>query len=164
LYVHHLPVVFGISVGLALAAAAVAVLVDPTAGAWPVALACVVPAALGAGSGAIVNVLMGAPDPVGSAAGAWAMAPPEAAGMRLLFRLVWPPALATLGMLPVLLARNALESGLPPAEAALDGITPGLAVAALVAAWARYRQDIARWWAAQMEQALPQRQAGSANG
>jgi hypothetical protein len=165
LYLRHLPMVVVVSVGLAAAAAVVAVLSDPTDGAWPVGLACVIPAALGAASGAAVNVLMGAPDPAGSASGAWAIAPPEAAGMRLLFRLVWPPALATFGVLPVLVARAAAEAGRPPAEAALSGIGPGIGVFLLVAAWARYRQDVARWWATQMEQAMPsKRPAGSTGG
>jgi hypothetical protein len=156
IYVRHLPVVVAVSLGLATLAAVVAVVSDPVDGAWPVALACIVPAALGAASGAVVNVLMGAPDPVGAAAGAWAMAPPEAAGMRLLFRLVWPPALATFGVLPVLIAKAALEDGRPPAEAALAGVLPGISIAVLVGGWMRYRQDIRAWWAAQVGQAFPQ--------
>jgi hypothetical protein len=164
LYLRHLPVVGTVSLGAALLAAAVAVLADPVDGAVAVAAACVVPAALGAASGAIVNVLMGAPDPAGSASGAWAVAPPEAAGMRLLFRLVWPPALATLGVVPVLLARAAAEDGRAPAEAALAGLVPGCALFALVAGWVRFRQDIAKWWSSQLAQAFPERPAPGGTG
>jgi hypothetical protein len=164
LYVRHLPVVLGVSLLAGGIAAVAAVLADPTDGAVPVAAACVVPAALGAAAGAVVNVLMGAPDPAGSASGAWAVAPPEAAGMRLLFRLVWPPALATFGILPVLLAREALQDGRPPAEAALAGVLPGIGIFLLVAGWARYRQDIATWWSSQMGQAFPDRAAAGTTG
>jgi hypothetical protein len=164
IYVWHLPMVVVVGVGLAAAAAAVAVLVDPVPGAWPVAAACVVPAGLAAASGAVVNVLMGAPDPVGGATGAWAVAPPEAAGMRMLFRLVWPPALASFGMLPVLLAREAALDGRPAVEAALAGVGPGLSITVLVAGWARYRQDISRWWSAQMQQAFPSPAGRGADG
>jgi hypothetical protein len=155
IYVWHLPMVVVVCLGLAAAAAAVAVLIDPVPGAWPVAAACVVPAGLAAACGAVVNVLMGAPDPAGGASGAWAVAPPEAAGMRMLFRLVWPPALATVGLLPVLLAREAVLDGRPAVEAAMNGVSPGLSIMVLVAGWARYRQDISRWWSAQMQQAFP---------
>jgi hypothetical protein len=158
-YVGHLPVVAGVSIVLAAAAAAVAVLVDPVHGAWPVAAACVVPAGLAASAGAVVNVLMGAPDPAGAAGGAWSLAPPEAAGMRLLYRLALPPALAVSGITPVLIARAALEDGRPPAEAALDGLLPAAAVFALVGGWVRFRDDIRRWWATQMDQALPSNRA-----
>jgi hypothetical protein len=163
-YVRHLPVVAVVGLGLAAAAAAVAVAVDPVEGAWAVAAACVVPAGLGAAAGAAVNVLMGAPDPAGGASGAWAVAPPEAAGMRLLFRLVWPPAIAVGCTLPVLLARGAAEAGRPPAEAALQGVLPAVGLAVLVAAWARYRQDVARWWAAQLERTFPSGTPGRAAG
>jgi hypothetical protein len=93
------------------------------------------------------------------------MAPPEAAGMRLLFRLVWPPALATFGVLPLLVARAAMEAGRPPAEAALAGIPPGIGSVILIGGWARYRQDISRWWATQLGQAFPtQRPSGAGDG
>jgi hypothetical protein len=161
-YLGHLPVVVLVSLALAAAAAAVAVLVDPVEGAWPVALACIVPAGLAAAAGATVNVLMGAPDPAGGggSAGAWALAPPEAAGMRMMYRLAFPPALAVLGVLPLLLARSAVEGGRPPAEAAMDGLPPALLVFTLVAGWVRFRDDIKRWWASQMDQALPTGKAG----
>lgn len=154
-YVGHLPVVTLVSVLLATAAAAVAVVVDPGPGAWAVAAACVVPAGLAAAAGAVVNVLMGAPDPAGQAAGAWALAPPEAAGMRMMYRLAFPPALAIFGVTPALVARAALEDGRPPAEAALNGLLPALGIFALVGGWVRFRDDIKQWWAAQIDQAMP---------
>jgi hypothetical protein len=143
-----------VSLALAAAAAAVAVLVDPVDGAWPVAMACVVPAGLGAAAGAVVNVLMGAPDPAGGASGAWSLAPPEAAGMRVLYRLVWPPALAVFGATPLLIARAALDDQRPPAEAAMAGLLPALGIFVLVGGYARFREDMKGWWGKQMDAQL----------
>lgn len=161
-YLGHLPVVVAVSIGLAAAAAAVGVLVDPVTGAWPVAMACVLPAGLGAAAGATVNVLMGAPDPAGGggSTGAWALAPPEAAGMRMMYRLAFPPALAVFGAAPVLLARSALDRGRPPAEAAMSLLGPTLFVVTLVGGWVRFRDDIKQWWSTQMDQAIPSSKAG----
>jgi hypothetical protein len=155
LYAGHVPVTAVLCVGLAAAASVVAVLVDPVDGSWAVAAACVVPAGLGAAAAGIVSVLMGAPDPASVAGGGWSMAPPEAAGMRLAFRLVWPPALATGGLAPMLLARNALDDGPTAAPvAAVLGVLPlVLFVFGLVVAWARFRSDISAWWSRQMSMA-----------
>lgn len=155
IYLGHLPAIVIVSFGLAAAAAAVAVLVDPVDGAWSVALTCVAPAALLASAGAVVNVLMGAPDPAGSASGAWSLAPPEAAGMRLMYRLAFPPGLAIFGITPVLLARSAAEKGLPISEAASKGLLPAIGVFTMVGGWVRFRDDIKKWWSSQMQQAMP---------
>jgi hypothetical protein len=152
IYAGHVPVTAALCLGLAAATAVVAVLVDPVDGAWAVAAACVVPAGLGAAAAAIVSVLMGAPDPASAGGGTWSMAPPEAAGMRLAFRLVWPPALATGGLVPVLLARNAVDQGAAgsPVESVLGVLPLVLFVFGLVVAWARFRADISAWWSRQM--------------
>jgi hypothetical protein len=152
IYAGHVPVTAALCLGLAAATAVVAVLVDPVDGAWAVAAACVVPAGLGAAAAAIVSVLMGAPDPASVGGGTWSMAPPEAAGMRLAFRLVWPPALATGGLVPVLLARNAVDQGTAgsPVESVLGVLPLVLFVFGLVVAWARFRADISAWWSRQM--------------
>jgi hypothetical protein len=113
----------------------------------PVAAVVVVPLALGAVAGAIVSVLSGA----ASTSGNWAIAPPEAQGMRLAFRTAWPPALATAGTLPVLAARAAADAGDPAAPAA---VTVGLVVAVgfvLVCGWVRLREQISEWSGTQME-------------
>jgi hypothetical protein len=141
IHVRHLPAVFAASAGVALVAAVTAVLVDPVHGAWPVALACVPAAALGAGSGAVVNMLMGATPPAGSTSSAWNLAPPEAAGMRVVFRTAWPPAIATAGAASVVAAREAEQ-----AAAALAVAVGLVLLAALVCGWARFRDDISAWW------------------
>src|SRR5690606_20152448 len=89
-------------------------------------------------SGALVSVLGGQ----AKVEGAWSLVPPEAQGMRLLFRTAWPPGLAALGATPVLLARNAVDRG----EGALAGAQP-LAVPVIVVF------VIAAWWRQSMEAA-----------
>lgn len=148
-HVRHLPMVFTVGVLVAAVAAVVAVLVDPVPGAWPVAAACVPAAGLGAAAGATVNLLMGAPSPAGTTSSAWNLAPPEAAGIRLVYRTAWPPAIAVLGTSVVVAAREAGAEG-----ALLGGL--GLAgLAAIVAGWARVRDDIKAWFAKQMEAQQP---------
>ncbi len=68
--------------------------------------------------------------------------PEEAQGLRLLIRLAWPPALATIGFLPVLVARNATLSGAAPVPAMLDAALAVSAVAAAVMVWIRARADV----------------------
>jgi hypothetical protein len=101
-----------------------------------------VPLALGGLAGALVSVLGGQ----AKVEGAWSLAPPEAQGMRLLFRTAWPPGLAVIGALPTLVARNALDKG----DSAVAGGQPVavlvIVVFVLVAGWVRVRDDIAAWW------------------
>jgi hypothetical protein len=154
IYVRHLPAILTVSLGVAFVAAAVAVLVDPVPGAWSIATACVLPAALGATCGAVVNLVSGAVDTAVSASGAsaWSLAPPEAAGMRILFRTAWPPALAIIGTTPLLAARNVYEKGTGDVSAAGQGASGLLLVIfVLVAGWLRQREDIKAWWRKQSE-------------
>jgi hypothetical protein len=97
-------------------------------------------------AGAIVSVLSG---PMGSSE-AWAIAPPEAQGMRVVFRSAWPPALAVLGTVPVLAARAAIDTG-DPTAVAIRAATAVAVVFALVCGWVRLRDDIAMWTNQQME-------------
>jgi hypothetical protein len=124
------------------------------AGAWPVALACVIPAGLGAAAGASVNLLMSAPG-AAAATSAWNLAPPEAAGMRIVFKTAFPPALAIIGCAGVLIARSAFESGDDPTAGALAMLPPMVGVVILVAGWVRVREDIKAWWAVQAEAMQP---------
>jgi hypothetical protein len=62
-------------------------------------------------------------------------------------------------MLPVLLARTAFESGDEPVNVASGALLPTLAVFTLVCGWLRFRDDIKRWMAAQMDLQEQQRQA-----
>jgi hypothetical protein len=149
-HLRHLPVIVAVSIGVAVVACAVAVLIDPVAGGWGVAAACAVPAGLGAAAGATVNLLMGTTG-AASATSAWNLAPPEAAGVRIVLRTAFPPALAVLGCIGVLVARDAFSQGEDPAAAALATVPPMVGLMVLVAGWVRVRDDIRAWWAKQTE-------------
>lgn len=73
-----------------------------------------------------------------------AMVPsPEAEGPRLVLRLLWPPALATSGALPILIARNALLDEKPWLPPTLTCTAIVSAVAVLGLSWIRYRDQMA---------------------
>ena len=148
-HVRHLPAVVVVASLVAAVAAVAGVLVDPVAGAWPVALSCIPAAGIGAAAGAVVTLVMGAPAPAGSTSSAWNLAPPEAAGIRFVYRTGLPPAIAVLGAAAVLAAREEGVEGALLGAAALAGLL------ALVAVWVRFRDDAKAWFAAQMEAARP---------
>lgn len=149
IHVRHLPAIAAVGLVVAAVAAVTGVLVDPVDGAWPVALASVPAAAVGAAAGAVVNLVMGVVNPAGTASSAWNLAPPEAAGIRLVYRTAWPPALSIAGAAAVLAARREGVEGALLVGAALA------AVGVLVAGWVRFRADIAVWWAKQTESMRP---------
>ena len=72
--------------------------------------------------------------------------------MRLAFRSAWPPVIAILGVLPILLARDALEVGDPASSGA--GLATALVLALFigVCGWVRMRDEIAAWFRSQKEQ------------
>jgi hypothetical protein len=153
IHLQHIPVgLLTMAVAAAVAALAAGV---PGPGQLPASLAALLalPLALGGLGGALVSVLG---SPVGMSEG-WSLAPPEAQGMRLAFRTAWPPGVAVIGAVPVLLARSAVEDG----RTALAGAQPMVAAAVLlfglICGWVRVRDDVARWWKAQMELAQPKR-------
>jgi hypothetical protein len=86
---------------------------------------------------------------------------PEAAGARAMGRLLWPPILATLGVLPLLAARDAFRGGqliVPALASAEQGV---LLVVAAIVAWVRWQEEAHAWFAEQMEL---QKGSGSATG
>ena len=127
-------------------AAAVAVGVAPSAIGWQVAAVTLIVAVPTAVAGAAITVVsdqtVDAPD-----AG---LAQPEVAGPRLLIRLVWPPLVAVLGFVPLLVARAAVDGGRPPVMPELVVAAPFLLLAAAVAGWVRFRDDIHRTMAESM--------------
>ncbi len=126
--------------------AAVAVAVDPSTIGWQVAGLTLVAAVPTAVAGAAVTVVSDQP----TAAPDAGLAQPEVAGPRLLFRLVWPPLVAVLGFVPLLVARAAVAAGRSPAAPELTIAVPFVVLAALVAAWVRFRDDIHRSMAESM--------------
>ena len=149
----HLPIVLVVSIATGLLAALVALV--PGEGALPADIALLVGAASGllAGCGAAVSITAGAPQSID----ALSMTSPEIAGIRSVFKLIWPPAVAVAGTVPVLAARAAAQgAGDPPAvEAALLTTIPLVLLTVLVAGWVRFRDDILRAIAEAMEQASP---------
>ncbi len=126
--------------------AAVAVGVAPSAIGWQVAAVTLLVAVPMGVAGAAITVVsdqtVDAPD-----AG---LAQPEVAGPRLLIRLVWPPLVAVLGFVPLLVARAAVDGGRPPVMPELVVAAPFLLLAAAVAGWVRFRDDIHRTMAESM--------------
>lgn len=136
--VKHLAEPVLVMVGVGLVAVGAAYAVAPDALVLGVGLPMVLPAALAGVSGAAITVV----SEVAVAAGDEAVMPPEVAGPRLLFRTVWPPAVAVIGMLPLLAARVAVEAGKDPAPAVTTWSIPVVVLALVVIGWIRFRADI----------------------
>ncbi len=150
LMVRHLAVPAVVMTVVAAGAAGVSLAGGRSALEAEAAMTAVPPMALAAVAGAVSSVLMGAPKPFDELA----VASPEIAGMRTAVRTVWPPLLAVGGVVPLLVARAAVESGRPVLDAAALSGAVVLGVALLVAAWVRYQSDIRAWWAAASEAAM----------
>ena len=152
-HLRHIPIAVLVMVLTAAVAAGLAALPGPGEVPPEIAAVLVVPLALGGVGGALVSVLGSAP----SMNEALTLAAPEAQGMRLAFRMVWPPAIAVLGAAPILAARQVVDDGQPgpPAAAALGAASVGVFI--LVCGWVRIRDRIREWWKAQMEIAMPKR-------
>jgi hypothetical protein len=152
LHVRHLPVAVAVMVLTAAVAAVAGVVAGPSLEAAAVAAVCVLPAALGSVAGAATSVLSGGPDD-----GAWSLAAPEVAGVRLVVRTAWPIVLSIGGTLPILAARAASDAGSDPvAGAAAAGLAVAVAFSA-VAAWVRKRDALQAAWAAATDPAAHRR-------
>ena len=79
--------------------------------------------------------------------------------MKNLVRAAWPPAIAVLGAVPIVAARASANSGNPSGPPETSVAIVAVAVALLVAAWVRYRDDIHEWWKASMAEANEQKAA-----
>ncbi len=152
IHLRHIPM--GVVGQLVVAAVAMGVALVPGDGRLPgdVAGAGLVPLALGGLGGALVSVLSGPP----TTSGSWTLAPPEAQGMRIAFRTAWPPGIATLGALPILFARDAVEQGRSGSSGAVPFAVLVAIVFTLVCGWVRVRDEIGAWFRQQMEQANAQ--------
>ena len=109
----------------------------------------VIPAAVCALGAGAMSVIKGPPPALSSQA----VLIPEAAGARAVGRLLWPPVMCVLGLIPVIAARNAAHHGHPvlAATASLDQLVALVAIFGL--AWVRYQEDAHRWWEDQMVEA-----------
>jgi hypothetical protein len=109
------------------------------------------PATLAALGGAAVSVIKGPPPPLSPQQALI----PEAAGARAMGRLLWPPIIAVLGVLPVLSAHTAERHGRPVLAALSAAVQPVLFLVVGVAVWVRFEAEAHAWFAQQMEAAKP---------
>lgn len=152
-FVLHLPILFVVSVVVALIGAGVAA--APIGSSVPVgpAMFTALMAGVLAASGAAVSVIQGAPDPVDTLS----MVTPEIAGTRTVIRTALPPAIAILGLTPLLAAR-ASELGAqdpPPLNAAMALALPLAIVVVIVAGYVRFRDEIRQFMADASENMSP---------
>ena len=137
--------VAGVGIGVA------AALTGADRGALVTASVAAVAGALAATGGAAVSVVKGPPPP----AATQSLVPPEIAGARAMFRLIWPPAIAVLGVLPVLAGRAAHRRGLPLAPSLAGAAQGEILLVLMVLAWVRFQAEAHLWWDAQMSAARP---------
>ncbi len=124
-------------------AVAVATAMQRNVSAGAVGAILAVPVIVAGAAGAVVSVVMDAPDPI-SASTQQAMLPPEIGGITTTLRLAIPLAISTLAGLPVLAVRSAARAGQSVEAAAVRG---GLALVLLIVAiavWVRKRDDVRR--------------------
>jgi hypothetical protein len=129
------PVLVMLTVGAV--ALAVSLVVSPTGEQLLLAAVTLVSGSFAAVAGASISVVSEITVQGADAA----MFSPEVAGPTVVLRTLWPPAVATIGLVPVLIAQRAARSGtelLPPALLAA-GVSLGLT--ALVFTWVRRRED-----------------------
>jgi hypothetical protein len=107
------------------------------------------PAALAALGGAAVSVIKGPPPPLSPQQAIM----PEAAGARAMGRLLWPPIIAVLGVLPILAAHSAHLHGQPVLVSLVNGVQLVVLLVAGVLAWVRFQEEAHVWFAAQMDAA-----------
>jgi hypothetical protein len=142
------PAALMVLVGLVGIAAAAAVTGGSTT-TWQLGAIVVLPAAVCALGAGAMSVIKGPPPALSSQA----VIIPEAAGARAVGRLLWPPIMSVLGVVPVVAARNAAMHGQPvlAAAASLDQLVGVVAILGL--AWVRYQEDAHRWWDSQVAEA-----------
>ena len=117
------------------------------------------PAALAGVAGATISVVQGAPALFSSTD---SLLPPEAAGARAIGRILIPPAVAVVGVIPVLFARHP-GRGVGPVAAAGGLVAPVLLVVAVTGLYVRYRDAARTWFSQAMEEAnATRRPAGGA--
>jgi hypothetical protein len=116
---------------------------------WQVGAIMLVPAALSSLGAAAVSVIKGPPPPFTPQQSLV----PEAAGARAMGRLLWPPTISVLAVLPVLAGREAARHGHPvaAATAAAEQLVVFLIVG--LVAWVRWQEEAHRWFDQQMEAA-----------
>jgi hypothetical protein len=117
-----------------------------------------VPAAMAGLGAAAVSVIKGPPPPLTPDQALI----PEAAGMRAMGRLLWPPIIATAGVAPILAAHSAERNGQSVLGAASAVLQPVIILIIGVVAWVRFQEEAHIWFKAQMDAAKPPPRAAPA--
>ena len=115
-------------VGVGLVAVGAAYAVGPDPEVLRVGLMAILPGAVAGVCGAAVTVVSEAI----LESSQEAFIPPEVAGPRLLFRTVWPPLIAVIGLVPVLVARGAARDGTDPVVVVATTAVPVALLCAVV--------------------------------
>jgi hypothetical protein len=138
-------VVLAIILGLVAGAVAIA----PGSGQVPVAAGLVagVATALTGAAGAIFSVVSGAP----SQNDQLTLIAPEVAGTKMILRTAWPPILAVLGAVPLLVVAADVDAGRPAFGVAAPAWGAVGFVVLLVVGWVHQREAIRQWWVDAME-------------
>ena len=91
-------------------------------------------------AGAATSIVMGPPSADNL------MLPMEAAGAKMVLRVLWAPALVLVGLTPLLIARSSAKHGVAPGSAALSGSFAPVMVGLLAIAWVRFREEAHVWF------------------
>jgi hypothetical protein len=148
LHARHLPAVAIAMALVGLVGAVAAVALDRTRLSLELAAIIWLPASFAAAAGAVVSVVMGAPEPARDGS----LMPPEFAGMKLVARTAWPLVLALIGTMPALAAQRAALDGHDPRPPTAQVALFVLIVAGFAAAWVRFRDDVHAWWRRTLEE------------
>ena len=106
-----------------------------------------VPAAIAGLGGAAVSVIKGPPPPLTPDQALI----PEAAGMRAMGRLLWPPIIAIAGVVPILAAHSAERRGQSVLGALSAIMQPVIILLVGVVAWVRFQEEAHIWIETQMD-------------
>lgn len=133
----HLASAAALATGLWLGTTGVAVALTGSGELLVVLAITAVPAAAAAAGGGAISIRQ-----IGAGNDTALMMPSEMAGPQAVIRLVWPIALAGVGVLPVILGREVVARG----DALIGGVAPAFLAVALLAAviitWIRVRDDV----------------------
>jgi membrane-associated HD superfamily phosphohydrolase len=103
-------------------------------------------------AGAVISVMMGAPEQTASAQ----VLPPEMMGAKIAIRAAWPFIIAVLGAVPLLMAERARSRN---ADAFASFLRSAILIAfliAFVAVWVRQRDATKAWWQQTMKDSQAQ--------
>ena len=135
----HMPVSFLTLFVVALIGWGAAIAVAGPSVAVPVGAALLLPSALLATVGSSVSIVMGPPTADNL------MLPAEAAGAKMVMRVLWAPVLVLLGLTPLLIARSTVTKGQLPGRAAASASVMPIMIGVLGLLWVRFREPAHLW-------------------